>query len=113
MLYYFFSLYFYYPPTFHAFSTHTGKYITPETRAKISEAMSGANHHRFMKTGITPVNATQVCVYLASNNTLVSEFTSQVEAAKFFKVNQSTVSRYLQSGNVFQSTYILRKSLLP
>src|SRR3954462_12275407 len=47
------------------------------------------------------------------DHVLVHSFTSQDEAAKFFKVNQSTVSRYLKSGNVFQSTYIIRKSLLP
>jgi hypothetical protein len=63
--------------------------------------------------GITPVNATKVYVYLASNNTLVSEFSSQVSAAKSLNVNQSTVNRYIQSGKVFQGKFIIRKSLLP
>lgn len=64
----------------------------PETRERISKSLkgrfsgvnnpifgrTGENHPMFGKTGpnygITPVNATKVYVYLASNNTLVSEF---------------------------------------
>ena len=101
----------------------------PETRKQISNSIkgkfsgednpifgrTGENHPMFGKPGpnlgTTPANAIKVYVYLVSNNTLVSEFSSQVEAAKSLNVSSSTVSRYIQSGKAFQGKYFFRKSI--
>src|SRR3954468_6148263 len=103
-----------------------GKTHTPETRAKLSEANSGANNPMYGKSGalnpmygksgalnpmygIVPANAMTINVY-DIDNVLVRSFTSQVAAAEWLGVNQSTVSRHIKSGKVYNNLYIFRKS---
>jgi len=91
-----------------------GKTHTPESRAQISKANSGANHPMYGRTGtlnpmygkygITPTNAMTINVY-DIDNVLVHSFPSQVAAAEWLGVNQSTVSRYIKSGKVWNNLY--------
>jgi len=59
--------------------------------------------------GITPTNAMTINVY-DIDNVLVHSFPSQVAAAEWLGVNQSTVSRHIKSGKVYNNLYIFRKS---
>jgi group I intron endonuclease len=96
-----------------------GKTHTPETRAQ----MSGANNHMYGKVpasafesgalnpmyGKVAANAMTINVY-DIDNVLVHSFPSQVAAAEWLGVNQSTVSRHIKSGKVYNNLYIFRKS---
>jgi group I intron endonuclease len=83
-----------------------GKSHSDETRAKISElpAKTGANNPMYGRTGANhpmygkvAANAMTINVY-SIDNVLVRSFTSQVAAAEWLSVNQSTVSKYIKSG---------------
>ena len=65
---------------------------------------SGANHPMYGKVA---ANAMTVNVYTI-NNVLVRSFTSQVAAAEWLNVNQSTVSKYIKSGKVWNNKYLFR-----
>src|SRR5689334_4556814 len=104
-----------------------GKTHTPETRAQMSYSKSGAlnpmygkvpasafesgaNNPMYGKSGeLSPVSI-QVNVYSVVDNELVRSFPSQVAAAEWLGVNQSTVSKYIKSGKVWKQKYIFRKS---
>jgi len=77
-----------------------GKTHTPETRAKMSDS----------HTGITPTNAMTINVY-SIDGTLINFFSSQVAVAKWLGVNQSTVSRHIKSGKVWNNLYRFVKSM--
>jgi group I intron endonuclease len=93
-----------------------GKTHTPESRAKMSDSQklvdrSGANHPMYGKvpasafqSGHVPANAMTINVY-DIDNVLVHSFPSQVAAAEWLGVNQSTVSRYIKSGKVWNNLY--------
>ena len=59
--------------------------------------------------GITPTNAMTINVY-DIDNVLVHSFPSQVAAAEWLGVNQSTVSQHIKSGKVYNKLYVFRKS---
>jgi len=58
-------------------------------------------------TGITPTNAMTINVY-SVDNVLVGSFSSQVAAAKWLNTSRRTVSRYIESGKVWNNQYIFR-----
>ena len=68
----------------------------------------GPNHPMFGKYGITPTNAMTIYVY-SLDDVLVREFPSQVAAANWLGVNQSTVSKYIKSGKVWNNLYVFIK----
>jgi hypothetical protein len=77
---------------------------------------SGANNPMYGRTGElnpmfgqVPANAMTINVY-DIDNVLVHSFPSQVAAAEWLGVNQSTVSRHIKSGKVYNNLYIFRKS---
>jgi len=101
-----------------------------ETRTQMSESQqlvdrSGANNPMY---GITPINAFQsganhpmfskvaanaMTIYVYSiDNVLVQTFSSQVACAKWLGVNQSSVSKYIKSGKVWNNQYTFRNSSL-
>ena len=57
--------------------------------------------------GITPTNAMTIYVY-SIDGTLINSFYSQVAVAKWLGVNQSTVSRHIKSGKVWNKLYVFR-----
>jgi NUMOD1 domain len=67
---------------------------------------SGANNPMYGKVS---ANAMTINVY-DIDNVLVHSFPSQVAAAEWLGVNQSTVSRYLKSGKVWNNQYRFTKS---
>jgi group I intron endonuclease len=83
-----------------------GKSHSENTRAKMSEAKSGALNPMY---GITPTNAMTINVYSLVNK-LVRSFTSQVAAANWLNISRTTLQRYLSSGKVWNNQYIFRKS---
>jgi len=86
--------------------SHTGKTLSEETRAKMSSSQSGANHPMFGKIS---GNAMTVNVY-SIDNVLVHSFPSQVAAAKWLNTSRRTVSRYIESGKVWNNQYRITKS---
>ena len=100
---------------------HTGNTHSDESprRALMSEAKTGANNPMYGCTGalnpmygksgeLSPVSI-QVNVY-SLDGTLINSFSSQVAAAEWLSVNQSTISRYLKSGKVWNNKYLFRNS---
>ena len=78
-----------------------------ETRAKISEANSGANNPMY---GKVPTHAMTINVYSEVDNQLVRSFSSQVAVAEWLGVSRGTVQNYIKSGKVWNNLYIFRKS---
>ena len=58
---------------------------------------------------LSPVSI-QVNVYSAVDNQLVHSFSSQVAAAKWLNTSRRTVSRYIESGKVWNNKYYFRNS---
>jgi group I intron endonuclease len=106
-----------------------------ESKAKISDFLTGANNHMYGRTGanhpqfgITPTNAfhsganlpmygwlptNAMTIYVYSiDNVLVETFSSQVACAKWLEVSNITVIRYIRSGKIFQGKYLLTSSPL-
>ena len=82
-----------------------GKTLSEETLAKIS----GPNNHMYGKSGeLSPVSI-QVNVY-SLDNVLVRSFSSQSSCSEWLGINQSTVSKYIKSGKVWNKLYTFRKS---
>jgi len=79
-----------------------------QARLNISIAQRGTLNHRFGKSA---VNAIIIHVLSVKDNQLVQSFSSQVATAKWLKVNESSVRRYIKSGKPFKNLYyITRKS---
>jgi hypothetical protein len=71
------------------------------------EPRTGALNPMYGKSGeLSPVSI-QVNVY-SLDGTLINSFSSQVAAAEWLSVNQSTISRYLKS--VWNNKYLFRNS---
>jgi hypothetical protein len=82
----------------------------------MSASQSGANNPMYGRTGAlnpmngkVPANAMTINVY-SLDNVLVRSFTSQVAAAEWLSVNQSTVSRHIESGKVLRKQYLIVRS---
>jgi len=86
--------------------THTPH--TPETRAKMSDSKSGTLNPMFGKIS---GNAMSINVY-SLDNSLVRSFSSQVAAAEWLGVSNTTVLNYVKSGKVWNKIYTFRKSTL-
>jgi group I intron endonuclease len=84
-----------------------GRTHTPETLAKMSDSKLGANNPMY---GITPSHAMTVNVY-SLDGKLINSFSSQVAVAKWLGVNQSTVSRHIKYGKVWNNLYRFVKSM--
>ena len=69
-----------------------GKIHTIETKKKMSLAKSK------VPLGLFDIN-----------NTLIKTFNNQIELAKDLNLSKSTVSRYLNSGNLLLNKYFIRK----
>ena len=69
-----------------------GKNHTMETKQKISQAKSK-----------TPLGLFDI------NNNLLKTFNNQLELAKNLNLSKSTISRYLNSGNLLLNKYLIRK----
>jgi len=84
-----------------------GKTHTPETLALMSDAKTGAKHPMYGKSGeLSPVSI-PVNVY-SHDNVLVRSFPSKVATAKWLNTSPRTVSRYIESGKVWNNQYIFR-----
>jgi hypothetical protein len=59
--------------------------------------------------GRVAANALGVSVYTL-DTTLVQQFSSQVEAAKWLGVSNMTILRYMRSGKLFQGKYYIRNT---
>ena len=80
----------------------------------MSDAQTGANNPMYGKTHTKEARALisiQVNVY-SIDNVLVRSFSSQVAAAKFLNTSKVQVHRYVRSGKVFQSTYLISTTIL-
>lgn len=96
-----------------------------ETKAKLSEAMtgerdhffgrthsaeckvrmSGANNPMYSRTGEKSPNSKRVFVYSKDSPTILShEFTSCSEAAKHFSCHITIISKYLKNGKLFKNS---------
>jgi len=75
------------------------------------EPRTGALNPMFGKFGITPPHAMTVNVFHSLDNVLVRSFSSQVAVAKWLGINQSTISRYIKSGKVWNNLYRFVKSM--
>jgi group I intron endonuclease len=89
----------------------SGRTHTPESKAQMSISQqlvdrSGANHPMY---GNVAANAQTVNVY-SIDNVLVSSFTSQVACAKWLDVSECTVRNYVKSGKVFRKQYLIVRS---
>jgi group I intron endonuclease len=88
---------------------------TPESKAKTSDSISGANNPMYGRTGANhpmfgrtgannpmygkvPATAMTVKVY-SLDNVLVHSFSSQVAAAEWLGVSRTTVQNYVRSGS--------------
>ena len=82
-----------------------------ETLQKISNSLKGSNHPRFGKFGGDNPISKKVYVYEFNTPLPVLIFDSQSEVAAYFNSNNSTISRYVISGKLFQNKYILSSKL--
>jgi len=99
---------------------------TPESKAKTSDSISGANNPMYGRTGANhpmfgrtgannpmygkvPATAMTVNVY-SLDNVLEYSFSSQVAAAEWLGVSRTTVQNYVRSGKVFNNQYRITKS---
>ena len=89
---------------------------TPETLVKISKALSGENNPMYGRTGAhhptygkVAANAMTIDVY-DLDNVLVRSFTSKVAAANWLNTSRHTVSRYMESGKVWNKLYTFQNS---
>jgi len=97
----------------------TGRTLSGDTRAKMSDAKTGTNNPMLGKVptnafpagvnnpkfGITPTNAMSIYVY-DLDYVLLNTFTSQVAAAEWLNTSRWTVMRYLRSGKVWNNQYL-------
>ncbi|BDC33828.1 hypothetical protein EMPS_mp15 (mitochondrion) [Entomortierella parvispora] len=90
-----------------------GKIKSEEIRTKMSVSQKkinnlGENNPMFGKTGdLSPVSK-KVYVYSSSSPSILCyEFLSILETAKYFNCSNTTISRYIKNGEVFQKEYIL------
>ena len=79
-----------------------GRTHTPETLAK----MSGANNPMYGKVS---ANAMTIDVY-DLDNVLVRSFSSKLAAANWLNTSPRTVSRYIESGKVWNKLYTFQNS---
>jgi len=90
-----------------------GKIKLEEIRAKMSVTQksinrTGENNPMFGKTGDYHPMSKKVFVYLSSSPTILSrEFVSISEAANYFDCSNTTISRFIKNGQVFQKQWIL------
>ena len=89
--------------------------LSAETKAKISEALTGENHPRGMlgkthsektKAKISASKGSAIYVY-DTQGSLVSTISSANKAAKFFKCNHNTIITYAKNGKLFKKEWIL------
>jgi len=90
---------------------YTGLKHSVETRTRMSKSQqhldrTGALNPMF---GKVPTHSITVNVY-SLDNVLVSSFSSQIAAAKWLNTSPRTVSRYIESGKVWNNQYMFRKS---
>jgi len=71
-----------------------GRTHSDETRAKMSDALTGALNPMF---GKVPTHAMTIDVY-SIDGTLINSFSSQVACAKWLDVSRTTVQNYIKSG---------------
>src|SRR3954451_25025754 len=81
-----------------------GESHSDETRAKMSDALTGANHPMFGKVA---ANAMTIYIY-SLDGTLINSFSSQVAAAEWLGVSNVTVHNYIKSGKVWNKLYTFR-----
>jgi len=81
----------------------TGRSHSEETRAKMSDAKTGVNHPMY---GTVSPTALSVSVYNL-DNVLLKTFSSQVAAAEWLGVSNTTVSKYIRSRKVFRGKYLI------
>ena len=82
---------------------------TPETKAQMSDAKTGAKHPMYGKSWeLSPVSI-PVNVY-SLDDTLINTFSSQVAAANWLNVYEGTVRNYIKSGKVFRKQYLIVRS---
>jgi len=100
-----------------------GRTHSDETRAKMSEAQTGANNSMYGKVpanafqsganhpmyGKLPANAMTIHIY-SLDNVLVQTFSTMTVAAKFLNTSTVQVHRYVRTGKVWNDKYSFRKS---
>ena len=100
-----------------------GKTHTPESRTQmcINQQLvdrSGENNPMFGRTGAlhprygkVPTNAKTIYIY-SLEYVLVETFSSMTAAANFLNTSTVQVHRYVRSGKVFQSKYLISTTIL-
>lgn len=91
-----------------------GKKHTQESLLKISKPgalnpMFGQKHTEETKQKISvKLSKTPIGLYDLAGN-LIKQCANQVELAREYNVNKTTISRYIESEKAFQGKYIIRK----
>jgi group I intron endonuclease len=100
-----------------------GRTHSEETLAKMSDSQklaqplvdrTGANNPMYGKSHTKEARALisiQVNVY-SPDNVLIHKFSSMTAAAKFLNTSKVQVHRYVRSGKVFQSKYLISTTIL-
>lgn len=97
-------------------TTHKDKTVSIETKAKISEALSGENNPRGMlgkkhslesSAKISETKGGSIIFVYDSQGSLVNTFSSARKAAEHFNSTHSTIIRYVKNNKLFQDKWVL------
>jgi group I intron endonuclease len=84
--------------------TLTGRSLSEETKAKMSESHKQTPHPF---TGKVAQNAMKILLY-SQDNILMEDFTSQILAAKRLGITPKTLRKYIGSPAIFKGKYIIK-----
>jgi len=71
--------------------------------------MFGKSHSSQTKKLISIKMSTRPLGLYNTNNNLLEKYLNQVELAKKFGVNKTTISRYIRSGKLFKNKYYIKE----
>lgn len=83
-----------------------GKTHSAETKALMSQAHKGKYHSAESRAKISATQGTTILVY-SKDHTLVNNFSSAREAARYFICSHPTITNYAVTGKLFQGQWLL------